>query len=60
MTKTNDAPAIPVPSEAEIEKALKKMDFYLAASAEEKGEHINRRNTGGKDKASHVSNMTSL
>lgn len=53
MTKTNDAPPIPVPSAAEIEKALKKMDFYLAASAEEKAERVNRRNIGGKNKASH-------
>lgn len=59
MTK-NDAPPIPVPSAAEIEKALKKMDFCLAASAEEKALRVNTRNIGGKNKASHVSNMTSL
>lgn len=59
MTK-NDAPPIPVSFAAEIEKALKKMDFCLAASAEEKAAHVNTRNIGGKNKASHVSNMTSL
>lgn len=36
------------------------MDFCLAASAEEKVERVNTRNIGGKNKASHVSNMTSL